>query len=50
MKEELSNEELDYNQNLYEETLALEFPDEDMKDKHFMDKVFRNESNTRCEN
>ena len=27
------------NQKLFKETLATEFPEEDMKDKHFRDKV-----------
>ena len=43
MQEELSNDELEHNKNLYEETLALEFPDEDMKEKQFMDKVYKTE-------
>ena len=43
MQEEISNEELEHNKNLYEEALALEFPDEDMKDKDFRDNVFKTE-------
>jgi len=37
-KDELTEEELEYNRILFEETLATEFPEEDMKDKHFRDK------------
>ena len=39
MQDELTEEELEYNRILFEETLATEFPEEDMKDKHFRDKV-----------
>ena len=36
----MSPAEEEYNKSLFEETLAAEFPEEDMKDKHFRDKVF----------
>ena len=37
----MSPAEEEYNKNLFEETLAAEFPGEDMRDKHFRDKVRR---------
>ena len=38
-KEELTEEEVEYNEKLYEETLAVLFPEEKMRDKFYRDKV-----------
>ena len=38
-KHELSEEEVEYNEKLYEETLAVLFPEEKMRDKFYRDKV-----------
>ena len=38
-KQELSEEEAEYNEKLYEETMAVLFPEEKMRDKFYRDKV-----------
>ena len=38
-KHELTEEEVEYNEKLYEETLAVLFPEEKMRDKFYRDKV-----------
>ena len=38
-KAELSEEEMEYNEKLFEETLTILFPEDKMKDKFFRDKV-----------
>ena len=38
-KQELTEEEVEYNEKLYEETLAVLFPEEKMRDKFYRDKV-----------
>ena len=35
----MSPAEENYNKSLFEETVAADFPEEDMRDKHFRDKV-----------
>ena len=37
-KQELTEEEVEYNEKLYEETLAVLFPEEKMRDKFYRDK------------
>ena len=39
---ELTVEEKDYNDKLYEETLATIFPEDKMSDKFYRDKVIQN--------
>ena len=48
IKENMSPAEDEYNKSLFEETVAAEFPEEDMRDKHFRDKVWRSQKLKLC--